>query len=255
MHPFAPRNGLPALPTPHFLSFTPPFGTPRDHHTLTSTLSYLPPPSSSSQASKTVDGLSVGIDLGTTYSCVGCWQHGGVEIIANDGGYRTTPSYVAFTDTERLIGEAAKSQIDFNPINTAFDAKRLIGRDFTDASVQSDMKHWPFTVVQAAGNKPMIQVEFQGETKTFSAEQISSMILTKMKETAEGYLGTEVKTAVVTVPAHFNLAQRAATKDAGTLAGLHVMRVLDEAPAAAIAYGFDKKNKGEDGELILVHLL
>ena len=202
------------------------------------------PPSAPTQASK-VDGLSVGIDLGTTYSCVGCWQHGGVEIIANDGGYRTTPSYVAFTETERLIGEAAKSQVAMNPENTVFDAKRLIGRDFTDPIVQKDAAHWPFKVVQAAGNKPMIQVDFQGESKSFSAEQISSMILTKMKETAEGYLGAEVKNAVVTVPAYFNDAQRAATKDAGKIAGLNVMRIINEPTAAAIAYGLKKKDEGE----------
>lgn len=138
-----------------------------------------------------------------SYSCVGVWQNDRVEIIANDQGNRTTPSYVAFTDTERLIGDAAKNQVAMNPFNTVFDAKRLIGRRFNDPEVQSDMKHWPFKVVDKAG-LPVIQVEYKGETKTFTPEEISSMVLTKMKETAEGYLGAPVKNAVITVPAYFN---------------------------------------------------
>jgi heat shock protein 1/8 len=188
-----------------------------------------------------VEGASVGIDLGTTYSCVGVWQNDRVEIIANDQGNRTTPSYVAFNETERLIGDAAKNQVAMNAANTVFDAKRLIGRRFTDAVVQSDMKHWPFTVVQGPGGKPIIQVTFKGETKQFAPEEISSMVLLKMKEIAEAYLGREVKNAVITVPAYFNDSQRQATKDAGVIAGLNVMRIINEPTAAAIAYGLDKK--------------
>merc|ERR1711978_749880 len=146
---------------------------------------------------------AVGIDLGTTYSCVGTFQHGKVEIIANDQGNRTTPSYVAFTDTERLIGDAAKNQVAMNPNNTIFDAKRLIGRKFNESTVQSDMKHWPFTVINV-GNKPKLEVEYKGEKKQFFPEEISSMVLTKMKETAEAFLGMNITDAVVTVPAYFN---------------------------------------------------
>jgi L1 cell adhesion molecule like protein len=189
---------------------------------------------------------SVGIDLGTTYSCVGVWQNERVEIISNDQGNRTTPSYVAFTDSERLIGDAAKNQTAMNPGNTVFDAKRLIGRKFTDSVVQSDMKHWPFKVVAGAGDKPIIAVSFKGEDKKFQPEEISSMVLTKMKEISEAYLGKEVKKAVVTVPAYFNDSQRQATKDAGTIAGLEVQRIINEPTAAAIAYGLDRKN--EEGE-------
>ena len=189
----------------------------------------------------TDSGPIIGIDLGTTYSCVGYWQNDRVEIIANDQGNRTTPSYVAFTDTERLIGDAAKNQVAMNPYNTIFDAKRLIGRRFDDPAVQSDMKHWPFKVLNGSGNKPSIQVEFKGETKTFSAEEISSMVLTKMKEIAEAFIGKEVKEAVITVPAYFNDSQRQATKDAGIIAGLTVRRIINEPTAAAIAYGLDKK--------------
>nr|QNF22885.1 putative heat shock protein isoform 1 [Lycosa tarantula] len=192
---------------------------------------------------------AVGIDLGTTYSCVGVFQHGKVEIIANDQGNRTTPSYVAFTETERLIGDAAKNQVAMNPQNTVFDAKRLIGRKFEDPSVQSDMKHWPFTVI-SEGDKPKIRVDYKGEAKTFYPEEISSMVLTKMKETAEAYLGKTVTNAVVTVPAYFNDSQRQATKDSGTIAGLNVLRIINEPTAAAIAYGLDKKVGGERNVLI-----
>ncbi|XP_028763343.1 heat shock 70 kDa protein-like [Neltuma alba] len=198
------------------------------------------------------EGKAVGIDLGTTYSCVGVWQNDRVEIIANDQGNRTTPSYVAFTDTERLIGDAAKNQVAMNPQNTVFDAKRLIGRRFSDPSVQSDMKHWPFKVVSGPADKPMIVVQYKGEEKQFAAEEISSMVLTKMKEVAEAYLGQTVKNAVVTVPAYFNDSQRQATKDAGAIAGLNVMRIINEPTAAAIAYGLDKKasRSGEQNVLI-----
>ncbi|SPP83940.1 heat shock 70 kDa protein cognate 4 [Drosophila guanche] len=192
---------------------------------------------------------AVGIDLGTTYSCVGVFQHGKVEIIANDQGNRTTPSYVAFTDTERLIGDAAKNQVAMNPTQTIFDAKRLIGRKFEDSAVQSDMKHWPFDVVSADG-KPKIEVTYKDEKKTFFPEEISSMVLTKMKETAEAYLGKTVTNAVITVPAYFNDSQRQATKDAGTIAGLNVLRIINEPTAAAIAYGLDKKAVGERNVLI-----
>jgi len=190
-----------------------------------------------------VEGASVGIDLGTTYSCVGVWQNDRVEIIANDQGNRTTPSYVAFNDTERLIGDAAKNQVAMNAANTVFDAKRLIGRRFTDSVVQADKKHWPFQVIEGPSGKPLIQVTFKGEVKQFAAEEISSMVLMKMKEIAEAYLGREVKNAVITVPAYFNDSQRQATKDAGAISGLNVLRIINEPTAAAIAYGLDKKGK------------
>lgn len=202
-------------------------------------------------AAKT-EGKAIGIDLGTTYSCVGVWQNDRVEIIPNDQGNRTTPSYVAFTDTERLIGDAAKNQVAMNPQNTVFDAKRLIGRRFSDPAVQADMRHWPFKVIAGPGDKPMIVVQFKGEEKQFAAEEISSMVLTKMKETAESFLSQTIKNAVVTVPAYFNDSQRQATKDAGAIAGLNVMRIINEPTAAAIAYGLDKKasRTGEKNVLI-----
>jgi len=193
---------------------------------------------------------AIGIDLGTTYSCVGVWKNDGVEIIANDQGNRTTPSYVAFTDSERLIGDAAKNQVARNPENTVFDAKRLIGRKFADPIVQADAKLWPFKLEAGTGDKPMIVVDYQGETKKFHPEEVSAMILTKMKETAEAYLGTKVNDAVVTVPAYFNDSQRQATKDAGAISGLNVLRIINEPTAAAIAYGLDKKASGERNVLI-----
>lgn len=198
-------------------------------------------------ASSSSTEWSVGIDLGTTYSCVGVWQHGSVEIISNDQGYRTTPSYVAFTKGERLVGEAAKAQVAMNPENTVFDAKRLIGRKFDDAAVQRDMKTWPFKVVSGPDNRPKIEVEVQGEVKRFFPEEISSMVLSKMRDIAQTYLGAPVNSAVVTVPAYFNDAQRNATKDAGVIAGLDVKRIINEPTAAAIAYGL--KNREDGGEM------
>ncbi|KAK0182995.1 hypothetical protein PV327_001074 [Microctonus hyperodae] len=192
---------------------------------------------------------AIGIDLGTTYSCVGVWQHGKVEIIANDQGNRTTPSYVAFTDTERLIGDAAKNQVAMNPTNTVFDAKRLIGRRYDDEKIQADLKHWPFKVINDKG-KPKIQIEFKGERKIFSPEEISSMVLIKMRETAEAFLGQKIKDAVITVPAYFNDSQRQATKDAGIIGGLNVLRIINEPTAAALAYGLDKNLTGERKVLI-----
>jgi len=190
---------------------------------------------------------AIGIDLGTTFSCVGVFQHGKVEIIANDQGNRTTPSYVAFNDTERLVGDAAKNQVALNSSNTVFDSKRLLGRKYEDSSIQEDRLHWPFKVIKTADHKPKIEVIYKNEKKTFSPEEISSMILSKMKETAEAFIGSSVKNAVVTVPAYFNDSQRQATKDAGVIAGLNILRVINEPTAAAIAYGLDKKI-GEDGE-------
>jgi heat shock protein 5 len=187
-------------------------------------------------------GTVIGIDLGTTYSCVGVFKDGRFQIIANEQGNRITPSYVAFTDTERLIGDAAKNQASLNPTNTIFDVKRLIGRKFTDSTVQKDKKLFPFELVNR-NSKPYVQVNVAGEDKAFSPEEISAMVLTKMKETAETFLGYKVQNAVVTVPAYFNDAQRQATKDAGTIAGLNVMRIINEPTAAALAYGLDKKAK------------
>ena len=192
---------------------------------------------------------AIGIDLGTTYSCVGIFRDDRIEIISNDQGNRTTPSFVAFTDSERLIGDAAKNQVAMNPQNTVFVAMRLIGGKLADAEVQADMMHFPFKVVEKGG-KPVIQVEFKGENKQFTPEEISSMVLTKMRETAEAYLGGTVNNAVITVPAYFNDSQRQATKDSGLIAGLNVLRIINEPTAAAIAYGLDKKTEGERNVLI-----
>ncbi|KAI8815922.1 heat shock protein 70 family [Fimicolochytrium jonesii] len=185
-------------------------------------------------------GPIIGIDLGTTYSCVGVFKNGKVEIIANDQGHRITPSYVAFTDDERLVGDAAKNQAPSNPYNTIYDAKRLIGRHFTDKEVKEDAKHWPFKLVNK-DKRPGIEVTVKGEKKVFTAEEVSAMILNKMKDIAEDYLGEKVTRAVVTVPAYFNDAQRQATKDAGVIAGIEIERIVNEPTAAAIAYGLDKK--------------
>ena len=199
--------------------------------------------------SKKLEGPFIGIDLGTTYSCVAVVTNTAVDIIANDQGNRTTPSYVAFNDTERLIGEAAKNQCAMNPKNTIFDAKRLIGREYTDTIVQTDMKLWPFNVVSDNG-KPLIEVEYKSEKKSFSAEEVSAMILTKMKTIAEEYLGEKVTNVVVTVPAYFNDQQRQSTKDAGVIAGLNVMRIINEPTAAALAYGMEKQNTKEQTVLV-----
>merc|ERR1719394_366706 len=187
-------------------------------------------------------GTVIGIDLGTTYSCVGVWQNGAVQIIPNDQGNRITPSYVAFTANERLIGDAAKNQVASNPQNTVYDAKRLIGRKYADRTVKADMKLWPFEVFDK-DSKPYIRIDYKGKKQTFAAEEISAMVLTKMKNIAEDFLGKKVTHAVITVPAYFDDAQRQSTKDAGTIAGLTVMRIINEPTAAAIAYGLDKNNR------------
>jgi heat shock protein 1/8 len=193
---------------------------------------------------------AIGIDLGTTYSCVGVWQNDRVEIVPNDQGNRTTPSYVAFTDSERLIGDAAKNQTAMNPQNTVFDAKRLIGRKYSDQKVQEDIKDLSYKVVSGKSDKAVVEVEFKGDTKRFEPEEISSMVLTKMKETAETFLGKPVTDAVVTVPAYFNDSQRQATKDAASIAGLNCLRIINEPTAAAIAYGLDKDKSKEMNVLI-----
>ncbi|OWZ27008.1 glucose-regulated protein [Cryptococcus neoformans C23] len=212
---------------------------------LVAVLCFLPAGSQVRAEEKDVDvGTVIGIDLGTTYSCVAIQRGGKVEIIANDQGNRITPSWVAFTEEERLIGDAAKNQASNNPENTVFDAKRLIGRYFDDPDVKRDRKHWPFKIVNKEG-KPMIQVSHRGDLRDFTPEEVSAMVLTKMKETAEAYLGHKVTHAVVTVPAYFNDAQRSATKDAGTIAGLTVLRIVNEPTAAAIAYGLDRSGKQE----------
>ena len=190
---------------------------------------------------------AIGIDLGTTYSAVGVFKDNKVEIISNEQGNRTTPSYVAFTTDERLVGDAAKSQVSLNARNTVFDAKRLIGRKFNDSVVQNDIKHFPFRVVSSGPDqKCLIKVEYKGEEKTFQPEEISSMILSKMKTIASDYLGEEVKSAVITVPAYFNDSQRQATKDAGAIAGLNVLRIINEPTAAAMAYGLDSKGRSQN---------
>ncbi|KAL6131443.1 hypothetical protein ACLB2K_069819 [Fragaria x ananassa] len=203
---------------------------------------------------------AIGIDLGTTYSCVAVWQHGHVEIIPNEQGNRTTPSYVAFTQSERLVGDGAINQVARNPTNTVFgsfeikfaDAKRLIGRRFSDTCVQDDMKLWPFKVIEGSTDKPMIVVNHMGQEKQFAAEEIASMVLTKMREIAEAYIGKTVKNAVVTVPAYFNNSQRETTKHAAATAGLNVIRMINEPTAAAIAYGLDKKAGWYSDRIVMI---
>ena len=192
---------------------------------------------------------AIGIDLGTTYSCVAVCQHGKVDIIANEQGNRITPSYVAFTNNGRLIGEAAKNQAAKNPNNTVFDIKRLIGRKYRDSTVRADMKHWPFTIIYDGG-KPKVLVEYRDERRSFAPEEISSMILSKMKTIAEARLGTKISEAVITVPAYFNDSQRRATGDAAAIAGLHLLRLINEPTAAAIAYGLHRKVSEEKSVLV-----
>ncbi|CAE7593076.1 unnamed protein product [Symbiodinium sp. CCMP2456] len=199
---------------------------------------------------ETAKKVAIGIDLGTTFSCVGVWKDGGVQIIENSEGKRTTPSFVAFTEAERLVGDAAKAQAARNPANTVYDAKRLIGRKFQDAPVQADIKHWPFKVVRGKDDKPLVEVQFQSKTKQFHPEEISAIVLQKMKETAEAYLGHPVTDAVVTVPAYFNDSQRQATKDAGAICGLNVLRIINEPTAAALAYGLDSRERSARNVLV-----
>tara|TARA_B100000929_G_scaffold290702_1_gene285460 strand:- start:7425 stop:8075 length:651 start_codon:yes stop_codon:yes gene_type:complete len=196
------------------------------------------------------NNIAIGIDLGTTYSCVGIWKDGTVEIIPNTEGERTTPSYVSFNENERLIGIPAKNRSTRDPKNTIFDAKRLIGRKFSDPLVQKDIKNFPFKVVPNSDDTPLIEAEYNGELKQFRAEEISSMVLKYLKKSAEDYLGHPVTDAVVTVPAYFNDSQRQSTKDAGKIAGLNILRMINEPTAAAIAYGLDKKTDGERNVLI-----
>lgn len=196
--------------------------------------------------------VAVGLDLGTCYSCVSVWKNGRAEVIANDQGNRTTPSYVAFTDTERLVGDAARNQAAMNPKNSVYDAKRLIGRSFSDKTVKDDMKLWPFTVVDDGNNKPQIVVDFKNEEKKFYPEEISAMVIGKMRDIAQSYLGESEKVTdmVITVPAYFNDACRQATKDAATIAGVNVLRIINEPTAAAVAYGLDNKSDKERNILV-----
>lgn len=192
---------------------------------------------------------AIGIDLGTTFSAVAVMKNNNVDIIANSQGNRTTPSYVAFTENERLIGNSAKNQVVSNPRNTIYDAKRLIGRKFMDKEVQDELKFFSYDIIEKKG-KPFIKISHGDEQKDFSPEQISAMILSHMKQIAEDYLGEDVKNVVITVPAYFNDSQRQATKDAGAIAGLNVLRIINEPTAAAIAYGLEKTKEGEKNILI-----
>lgn len=197
---------------------------------------------------KKVEGISIGIDLGTTYSCVSIFQNDRAEVIPNDQGLRTTPSYVAFTNSERLIGDAAKNQVAINPENTVFDAKRMIGRKYSE--LKNELKHWPFKVSSGDDDKPIIEVNYKGEVKKFTPEEISSMVLVKMKDIAEKYLGEEVKNAVITCPAYFNDQQRQATKDAGAIAGLNVLRIINEPTSSILFFGLEKKTNKEQNVLV-----
>lgn len=199
---------------------------------------------------KELEGETIGIDLGTTYSCVGIWQNDKVEIIANDQGNRTTPSWVAFNDTEKLVGESAKNQVNMNPENTIFDIKRLMGSRFNSPEIQKEIKNFPYVVKSGANDMPGIHVTYKNSPKSFSPQEISAFILEKMKHIAEAYLGKPVKNAVITVPAYFNDSQRQATKDAGAICGLNVLRIINEPTAAAIAYGLDNKSDEERNIII-----
>jgi L1 cell adhesion molecule like protein len=201
-------------------------------------------------SSPSIEGLCTGIDLGTTYSCVGVWQNDRVEIVANDQGNRTTPSYVAFTDTQRLIGDAAKAQAAINPENTIYDIKRMIGRKFNDPTIQNDIKLWPYKVIPDKDGNCLVEVTYLGEKKTFTPIEISAMILGYMKEVAESYLGQPIKNAVITTPAYFNDAQKQATKDACVIAGMNCLRIISEPTAGALCYGLDKKSTKERNVLI-----
>jgi L1 cell adhesion molecule like protein len=205
--------------------------------------------SNSSQPQTKKSRYCAGMDLATTYCCVGIWQNDRVEIIASESGSRSIPSYVAFTDTDRLVGDAAKNQVVSNTSNTIYDAKRLIGRKFSDPLVQADIKRYPFKVVGDDMDRPQIIVETKDGEKRYYPEEISAMLLQKMRAMVEAYVGEEVRDAVITVPAYFNDAQRQATKDAGMIAGLNVLRIINEPTAAAIAYGLDK-TAGEKNVLI-----
>lgn len=196
----------------------------------------------------------IGCDLGTTYSAVAVWKNQKVEVIQNLQGNRTTPSYVSFNDEERLVGDAAKNQAPMNPLNTIYDAKRLIGRKFSDPLVQDDMKLWPFEVVDDGKDRPQIVVQYKGEKKKFYAEEISAMVLGHMKEVASAYLGEEAKDFVITVPAYFNDSARQATKDAAVIAGINVLRIINEPTAAAVAYGLDKKGEGGEKNILIVDI-
>ena len=196
--------------------------------------------------------VAIGADIGTTFSAVGVWQNGRVEIIANDQGNRTTPSYVGFTDTERLVGDAAKNQATMNPKNTIYEAKRLIGRRFDDPEVQTSIKLFSFDVIDDGNNRPKIKAHYMGEDKYFYPEEITAMVIGKMKETAEAYLGHDVKDIVITVPAYFNDSQRQATKDAAAIAGMNCLRIINEPTAAAIAYGLDSKDSGGSAKNVLI---
>jgi heat shock protein 1/8 len=197
------------------------------------------------------ESIAIGIDLGTTYSCVGVWRNGQCEIIANSQGSRTTPSWVSFSDDERLVGDSAKISSTSNPTNTIYDIKRFMGRKFSDPIVQEEIKRVPYKVIKTDGDRIKVEVNYKGETKQFSPEEISAMILLNMKETAEAFLGQTITKAVVTVPAYFNDSQRQATKDAGVIAGLEILRIINEPTAAAIAYGLDKVNEEKEKNIVV----